>query len=50
MRALIHRALRSLEYDIHRHDPIKFPGAQLARIIECAGIDLVLDIGGTAGQ
>jgi len=51
MREQIKKLLRRAGFEVHRTTIVHTPaGAQLARIIEYAGIDLVLDVGGNAGQ
>jgi len=50
MRGLIKRLLKRAGYEVHRTSIHTSAAAQLARIIECVGIDLVLDIGGNVGQ
>ena len=50
MRRHIRKLLRRAGIEVHRSTIQTSAGAQLARIIECAGIDLVLDVGANAGQ
>ena len=50
MKAAIKRALRRAGWDLHRYQPTASPDAQLARVLQVFGIDLVLDIGANHGQ
>jgi len=50
MRELIRRLLRRAGFEVRRTTIHTSAAAQLARIIERTGIDLVLDIGGNVGQ
>ena len=50
MHEQIRKLLRRAGFEVHRASIQTSSGAQLARIIECTGIDLVLDVGGNAGQ
>ncbi len=50
MRARIKRLLRRAGLDLHRYTPTASPDAQLERVLDRFGIDLILDIGACEGQ
>jgi FkbM family methyltransferase len=50
VKALLHKALQHLGYDIHRFHSEAFPEAQLAFALRSRGFNLVLDVGANAGQ
>lgn len=50
MRGLIKRLLKRAGFEVYRTNIHNSAAAQLARIIECTEIDLVLDIGANVGQ
>lgn len=50
VREAVKRLLRRIGIEAHLYNVQASPGAQLARLLESAGIDLVLDVGANAGH
>jgi FkbM family methyltransferase len=50
VKALVHRALQLLGYDIHRFRPAASAEAQLVTALRTRGVNLVFDVGANAGQ